>query len=252
VEKYVEKLTNRSNSISKHVKKLGIDKNYREENGQFLCDGEKLLEEAIKAGADIEIVITSKQPTQILPEKTKVYIAAQDLLDSLSPLKNPQDLLFVCKFPQKTNCDFFSGIHILLDNIQDPGNTGTIIRTAYAFGIKSVILTESSADIYNPKTIRATMGAIFNQHINIMNSEEINELKKNGAKFIGTSNDSSSIDITNLKLTNSIITFGNEGRGISKELLSLCDTIVRIPLSNDCESLNVATAAAIIIWESIT
>jgi len=249
VEKSVEKLTNRSNPISKHVKKLGTDRSYREGHKQFLCDGEKLLNEALAAGVEIEIVITSKQLEQDFPQETRVFHATNDLIDSLSPLKNSQGLLFTCKIPQPGDCDFLTGTHILLDNIRDPGNVGTIIRTANAFGIKSIILTENSADIYNPKTIRATMGAIFKQNIFIMNLEEINKLKQAGAHFTGTSNDISSDDITKVNITNSIIIFGNEGQGISEELLYLCNLMVRIPLSDGCESLNVAIAAAIIMWE---
>ena len=245
----MENLTNRSNPVSKHVKKLGADRRYREENGQFLCDGEKLLDEAIKSGIDIEIIITSKELNRAITEKTRIFYASNELIDSLSPLKNSQGLLFTCKKPAHTNCDFLTGTHILLDNIQDPGNVGTIIRTAYAFGIKSVILTEGSADIYNPKTIRATMGAVFNQCIYIMNEKEIFSLNEKGVKFVGAVNNINSDDITNTSITNSIIIFGNEGQGISNPLLSICSDMVRIPLSESCESLNVAIAAAIFMWE---
>ena len=250
MEKNVEKLTSRSNPTSKHVKKLGTSLSYREEQRQFFCDGEKLFNEAINFGADIEIVITSKDITQVLPEKTRIYHASNDLIDSLSPLKNSQGLLFTCNIPPDTDCDFLTGTHILLDNIQDPGNAGTIIRSAHAFGIKSIILTKNSVDIYNPKTIRATMGAIFTQKIYVMNMEEIKKIKQTGANLIGTSNEKTSTDITKVKLSNSIIIFGNEGQGISNELLAQCDILVRIPLLNNCESLNVAIAAAIIMWEN--
>jgi len=143
-----------------------------------------------------------------------------------------------------------TGTHLLLDNIQDPGNVGTIIRSALAFGIKSVILTEGCADIYNPKTLRASMGATFKQRIISKDINEITELKKSGVRLIGTSSDSTSVNISKTDFSNSIIILGNEGQGISKQLLSLCDEIVTIPLSSDCESINVAAATSIIMWEA--
>jgi len=232
------------------MRKLAKSKSYREEHNQFLCDGRKLLEEALNRGVKIDIVLTNENLEYTFSDDTYVYLTHDALLDSISPLQTSQGLLFICRIPNISGCDYTTGTHVLLDNIQDPGNVGTIIRTAHAFGIKSVILTESTADIYNPKTLRASMGAVFKQHIVVKNHSEITELKKNGVKFIGTSNDVCSIDIKSADFDNSIVVLGNEGQGISKELLSLCNEVVKIPLSQDCESLNVAAAAAIIMWEA--
>jgi len=138
----------------------------------------------------------------------------------------------------------------MLDYVQDPGNVGTIIRCANAFDIKSVILAGSSADIYNPKTIRATMGAIFRQNIYYMTRNEIDELKTSGVRFIGTINKKNAAEINKVNLDNAVIILGNEGRGISENLLALCDDYVKIPLSPECESINVAAAASIVMWES--
>jgi TrmH family RNA methyltransferase len=184
-----------------------------------------------------------------LPETTRVYYAQDSLIDSLSPLKNSQGLIFSCKYPQSITCDYYSGIHVLLDNIQDPGNVGTIIRSANAFGIDSVILTGGCADIYNPKTIRASMGAIFRQRVTYMNTEDIINLKTKGVNFTGAENRASSKDITKINISNTVILLGNEGQGISNELLTLCDEMIKIPISEDSESLNAAIAASVIMWE---
>jgi len=246
----VEKITSRSNKICIHMKKLGKSKSYRDEHRQFICDGLKLLDEAVSSGIDIDVVISSKTIDFQLPVSTRIYHADEDLIDSISPLQNSQGLLFVCNYPQDSNCDFNIGTHILLDDIQDPGNVGTIIRSAYAFGICSVILTDGCADICNLKTIRASMGAVFRQRIYRLDFDGIMVLKKEGMKFIGAENDDSSIDITKIKLSNVVVIIGNEGQGISKELLTLCDEMVKIPVAEGCESLNAAVAASIIIWEA--
>ena len=247
----MEKLTSRSNPVCVHVKKLGRSKSYREEHGEFLCDGKTLLNEAVQNGADIKIVLTSRDLKVKLPQNTRVYHVREDLIDSLSPLKNSLGLLFTCSFISNDDCDYHKGTHVLLDRVQDPGNVGTIIRNAHAFGVESVMLVEGSADIYNPKTIRASMGAIFKQRICNKTQDKIIELKQSGVKFIGTSNDSDSVDIKQADLRNAVIVLGNEGQGISDSLRKLCEEMVKIPLSSDCESLNVAIAAAIVMWESI-
>jgi len=200
---------------------------------------------------DIDIVLSSEVLDYDFSENIYVYLSHDSLIDSISPLQTSQGLLFVCRFPQVVDCDFSEGTHLLLDNVQDPGNVGTIIRTAHAFGIRSVILTEGSADIYNPKTLRASMGAVFKQQVCYKSNDDIKALIKNNVKFLGTSNDIGSIDITDINLKNAIIILGNEGQGVSQDLLEICCDVINIPLSPDCESLNVAAAATIIAWEAV-
>jgi TrmH family RNA methyltransferase len=250
VERKVEKITSRSNPVCIHIKKLGKRKSYRDEYRQFLCDGRKLLDEAIAANADIVTILTTESVPQSIPDSTSIYHVNKDIFDSLSPLKTPQDILFVCREKEFGSFDFTKGKHILLDSIQDPGNVGTILRSACAFGIDTVILTDDSADIYNPKSVRASMGAIFRQRVIRMPKDEIAELKNQSVKFIGTSNNIHSTDIRQSDLSDAIIVLGNEGKGISEKILALCDEVVRVPLSPDCESLNVAIAASIIMWEA--
>ena len=247
----MEKITSRHNPLCLHIKKLGQSRSYRYESGEFLCDGVKLLEEAVLSGAEICSVLTATEIPFPLSVDTRVYSTAQILLDSVSPLNNAQDLLFVCKMNSKRNIPFEAGTHILLDRMQDPGNVGTIIRTAGAFGIDSVIMTGECADPYNPKTIRASMGAIFRQYVCGMDLSELTALHDSGVKFIATAPDSTGTDIRKLCLPGAVIAIGNEGRGLSAGVLSLCDEKARIPVDPGCESLNASVAAAIVMWEAV-
>ena len=241
-----------------HLKKLGSSRSYREESGEFLCDGIKLLEDAVNSGARITAVIASTQIPFPLSVDTRVFFADRDLIDSLSPLKNAQNILFSCKIPSfgvlfetetRSSIDK-TGVHILLDEVQDPSNVGAIIRTANALRVKSVIMTGGCADPYNPKAVRASMGAIFRQMIYPMSFSELQQQRGAGARFIAAMPGEGSRDITAIELKDAIICIGSEGKGLSENVLSLCDERVTIPLAPGSESLNAAAAAAIIIWEA--
>jgi len=244
-------LTSRSNPVCFHIRKLGRNRSYREEHKQFICDGIKLLIEAINSDIKIDVILTSEHLSLELPKGVRVFHVTQDILESVSPLTTSQKIIFSCAFKDESPSDYRKNTHILLDCIQDPGNVGTIIRCAHAFGVESVIFTGSTADIYSPKTIRATMGAIFKQKISFLKTPELFALKDAGVRFICASNGENAADINSADLSNSIIMMGNEGRGISKELFGLYDSTVKIPITNDCESINVASAAAIFMWEAM-
>ena len=247
----MEKLTSRKNPVCVHLRKLGKSKSYREEFGEFLCDGEKLLLEAVTGKACVDTIVSHfKSFDHQLPLFTNVYLADADLIDSISPLKSPGSLVFSCKIPEAVEFSWNPGTYILLDNIQDPGNVGTIIRSALAFQISGILLTGNPADIYNPKTVRASAGAIFKQPVYYLDHAKLIELKKSGVRFIGASSGRDSAGIKNTDLNNSIIVMGNEGYGISENLVELCDDMFNIPLHYKSESLNVAVAASIIMWET--
>jgi len=230
------------------MKKLGASADYREESGEFLCDGIKLLEEAVISGAEISVVLTSAHLPFPLSVDTRVYFAERGLIDSLSPLQHSQDTLFSCRKQPPHDFVYTGGTHILLDGMQDPGNVGTIIRTANAFGMHSLILTGNYADPYNPKTIRASMGAIFRQKIFRMKISDLAALRENGAEFIGAAFGRDCTDVSSADLKEKIIAIGSEGRGLSEKVLDLCGSKITIPVAPECESLNAAAAAAIIIW----
>jgi len=245
----MEKITSRRNSQCLHVKRLGAEKDYRYENFEFLCDGIKLLEEALKSNVRIKSILTAKNLDLEIPYDVKLYLVGQDILNSISPLKNPQDVLFICEMPSISGLSTDYGTHVLLDSMQDPGNVGTIIRSADAFGIHSVMLYGSCADPFNPKTVRASMGSVFRQQVCMADSSDLSESK---LPVIGASADFKSTHISEVNFKDKIIAIGNEGKGLSKEILELCAQTFRIPISNTCESLNAAIAASIIMWEAKT
>ena len=246
----MEKLTSRRNPLCTHLKQLGENRGYRYEHREFLCDGIKLLEEAVNNGAEITNILTASHLPFPLPLEANVYYAERGLINSISPLKNAQDTLFSCKMPYQDSPAEFKGTHILLDGIQDPGNVGTIIRTANAFRISSVILTGGCADPYNPKTIRASMGAIFRQRIHHIKPAGLSVMLKSGVRFVGAVPGEGQYAVSNVVLCDSVIAIGSEGSGLSGEILSLCSDRVTIPVAPECESLNAAVAAAILMWES--
>ncbi|MDR2599074.1 MAG: RNA methyltransferase, partial [Oscillospiraceae bacterium] len=242
----MEKITSRRNKCVIHAKKLSESKSYRAEHKQFICDGEKLFNEAVLSNTNIQSVFVTDENRQAEISNTNIYFITQDLLNYISSQKNPQGMLFICNMPETAPVDLKIGTHILLDNVQDPGNVGTIIRSANAFGIDSVILTGETADLYNPKTIRASMGAIFKQKVLYLTYDE---LKQSGARYIGTTSNKEAHSLLDFNLSNSVIVFGSEGQGISKTVEKLCTEMINIPLDDNVESLNVATAATIIMWE---
>ena len=244
----MEKLSSRQNKIIAHVRKLGSDKAYRYQQGEAVCDGIKLLREALMWGVEITAVLWAEEAAMSLPEGIRQYIVSQELIDYASPLKNSQGALFTFRMPQWNMAE--PGRSLVLETVQDPGNLGTILRTANALNMDSVILTGDCADIYNPKTIRAAMGAVFRQKVLRMERKEMKDyLCKWGISLYGAALSDSSRDIRTIGLEKAAVAIGSEGKGLSDELLALCDGQVIIPMNEQCESLNAGVAAAIVMWE---
>lgn len=235
--------TSINNDHIKEIKKLN-QKKYRDLNNKFIVEGEHLVLEGIKNNL-IEEVLILEGLTNKYDVKTN-YVSL-NVLKYITELDNPTKIIGICK---KKN-DIIQGNHILvLDNIQDPGNLGTIIRSAVAFNIDTIILNKLGVDLYNPKVIRATQGMIFN--INIVTSdlkEEINKLKQKKYKILATRVDGGKL-IRNLEKNDKFaIIIGNEGQGVSKELQDLSDEFIYIKMNQKCESLNVGVATSIILYE---
>ena len=247
----MERITSRKNRIISHLRQLGRDAACRRKSGMFLCDGQKLLEEA--AAAHMEIVtVLWKENGSPLRETTAVeqYLAPEDLFDYASQMINSPGPLFTVKFPIKPE-KFSPHCALVLENVQDPGNVGTVIRTANAFGIDAVVLAGACADPYHPKTVRATMGAIFRQHIFCIDRPD--ELKTVlevwNLPLYGAVLSERARSVLNCELAGSAVAVGSEGRGLSAELRALCDGEIIIPMQPDSESLNAAVAASVLMWE---
>lgn len=246
----MEYITSRKNRIITHLKELCSDGAYRREAGEFVCDGEKTLKEAISFGAEIFCVLWGGEPAFEIPDSIIQYSCPPELLQYVSPLKNSSGPVFSVKIPQKTANVIPFSTAIILENVQDPGNVGTVIRTADAMGTDVVILIGDCADLYNPKTVRATMGGIFRQAVIELDLEELkNYVNQNKIKLYGAALSEGAEDLRSINMKKIAVAIGSEGRGLTKDLLAICDGQLIIPMRPDCESLNAAMAASIVMWE---
>lgn len=244
----MENLSSRQNKTIAHIRRLGADRAYRRQCGEYVCDGEKLLAEAMKWGAEIKTVLWRGEPSLRLPGTVRQYRAPQELLDYVSALKNCSGVIFTVSAKSWPAAE--PGRTLVLETIQDPGNLGTILRTANALNVDTVILTGQCADLYNPKTVRAAMGALFRERVYEMPMEEMRQyLTDHGLRLYGAALSDRSSDIRTLDLKKTAVAIGSEGRGLSRTLLEMCDGELIIPMNAACESLNAAIAAAIVMWE---
>ena len=230
------------------MKKLGNDRAYRYERNEFLCDGIRLLREAVSSSCVVTAVfLASEKKAQELGIDVPTYVVTEDIMEYVSPLKTAQDVLFSCEMPRRREIDI-GARNIILDGIQDPGNVGTIIRGANAFGIDSVVLVGASADPYNPKTVRATMGAIFRKNVVQTDYTELSECVSRGLLLYGAALGEAPVDVREADLLNASIAIGSEGAGLSDEVIKLCRELVIIPMEPEAESLNAGVAANIFMW----
>ncbi len=232
------------NDKIKYFRKLRETK-YIKEYKEFIVEGEHLVEEAIKNGLALELIIESgKDYNSDLP---KIYVS-ENVLKSISLLKTPQYVMALCKIVDDK--EIKGNRILLLDNVSDPGNLGTIIRTSVAFNIDTIILSEDSVNLYNDKVVRSSEGMIFNTNIITMNLiDAINEIKNKGIKVYGTDLKGSKYLHEFSKPSSFALIVGNEGQGMKKEILDLCDEKIKIEMENNCESLNVGVATSIILYE---
>lgn len=234
-------ITSTSNKTIKELIKLK-QKKFRDEYKCYLIEGEHLVEEAIKA-KQVECLISTKEIKSDLP----IILVNDKVMEKLSFTKSPQSIMAKCK-KECTNDLIDGNRYLILDDLQDPGNIGTLIRTALAFSIDQVILSNKCVELYNDKLLRSMQGANF--HISCIYrdlNEVIPELQKNNVKIIGSALENGK-DMKILKKSKKIaIVVGNEGNGMNKEILSKCDEICYIPI-NEIESLNVAIAGSIMMY----
>ena len=246
----IETITSRTNPLSALVRRLERERSFRREQRLFLGDGVKLYEEARKAGCLDTVLFTPGRQPQ-LPQGVRAVQVPEHLMDALSPAKTPQGVLFLCAMPDLTLPRQLSpGRYLVLDGLQDPGNVGTIWRTADAFGASGLILTHACADPYSPKTVRASMGAVFRLPVWEAAPAEIAAcLQRSGIPLYGTALREDTVDLRSHSGGSAAVVIGSEGSGISDEMLSLCSQTWKIPMEAKCESLNAAVAASVVLWE---
>lgn len=231
------------NERIKNIKKL-YTKKYRDLEGMFIVEGEHLVIEANKKGLLEELILLENTPFSL---DVKISYVNEKVMKYISELDTAPNIIGICK---KLDNSVIGNKVLVLDGIQDPGNLGTIIRSSVAFNIDTIVLGKKCVSLYNSKVLRATQGMIFSINIVEADSLEIvKELKNDNYQILSTRVDNGK-DIKNININNKFaLIMGSEGLGVSKEILNLSDDFVYIKMNNECESLNVAVATSIILYE---
>ena len=253
-------ITSKDNEIVKNIKKLK-DKKYRDEENKYIVEGIKMVKEAIIENAKIDKIVVCEDcanngtiEKELLYEIAKyncVYVT-EKVFESITDVSNPQGILAVIEKNNEENISYDEDVILVLDGIQDPGNLGTILRTLDSVNLKQIVLSENTADPYNPKVVRSTMGAIY--RVNIIRSkniiESLKDMKNNNYQIATTSLETSE-SIYDIDFNKKAIVIGNEANGVSKEVQDLSDIKMKIPMLGKTESLNAAVATGIILYEYV-
>lgn len=254
-------ITSKENEIIKKIRKLK-DKKYRDLNEQYMIEGMKLIQEAIEEKAKIDQIVVCEDCVEnhTIDQKLLYEIAKYDCIyvsetvfNAITQVNNPQGILAVIQRRNKeAQIDYSQDMIVVLEDIQDPGNLGTILRTVDSVGLNQIIISKNTADVYNPKVVRSTMGAIF--RVKIIESEDLvktlKEIKKHKIKVLATSLQTQD-SIYDIDYTKSALVIGNEANGISKEVLEVADEKVKIPMLGKTESLNASVATSVILYEYV-
>ncbi|MEW9095071.1 MAG: RNA methyltransferase [Clostridiaceae bacterium] len=256
----MEIISSKDNVIIKEIKKLK-ERKYRNEEKKFLVEGFRFVEEALDSNFIVSHIFINERSkdkfyqlgiNNKIKENTKVYTLTESIFRRVSNTESPQGIIALVQ-NKEIAIEDKEGFYVLVDKVQDPGNLGTIIRTAHAAGALGVITMEGTVDVYNDKTLRSTMGSVF--YIPILENKDltfIKNLKEKEYKFLVSSLESkNNIYDLNLKNEKVVICIGNEGKGISEEVFNLGDKNFKIPMPGGAESLNAAVAAAVIMFEIV-
>jgi TrmH family RNA methyltransferase len=258
----LEIITSRNNSLIVETAKLK-DKKYREEMRTFLFEGIKLTREAIMQGIEITHIFLTEKCAEKYPDlasRKEAVIIGDSVCSKISENNAPEGIVCTAKYLDNLHKEYTSADMIdlknsclILSTIQDPGNLGTIARTSAAFGKKTLILSSDSADIYNQKTIRASMGAMFRTTTYRTNDlcKTIKDIREIGQEVYATALTEKALPLSSVKNPKGCcFVMGNEGHGLSEDVIDSCTGTVIIPMEKDSESLNVSSAASVILWET--
>mgnify|MGYP004557188575 FL=1 len=269
----VQKITSRTNPLVLTAASLS-ERKYREKHGLFLAEGKKLAKEALAFGAPVRYVFLAESRAEehfplftgedghALPPEAEVFLLSDSCFEKISTEKSPEGVILAIKhldFSEKyykiNNVAFYrekSNAFLLLSAIRDPGNLGTILRSAGAFGISCVLLSEDCADVYHPRAVRAAMGAVFHVATRRIDDPilEVGLLRQAGRRVFAAELRPGAKPIGAVRpCMSDVFIIGNEGHGIPAELSAACDAGVYIPIAENAESLNAAAAAAVLLWE---
>lgn len=254
-------ISSKDNEFIKHIKKLK-DKKYRDISKEFIIEGIKLIKEAIEEKAEIKqiVVCDNCQNTDVIPKELMYEIAkyecvyvTENIFKTISDVNTPQGILAIIgRNTAETEIDYTQDIIVALDDIQDPGNLGTILRTVDSVGLNQILVSKGTADSYNPKVVRSTMGAIF--RVKIIECEDLEntlkEVKKHKYQLAITSLQTKN-SIYDVNFNKKVIVIGNEANGVKKEIQDMADVKVKIPMLGKTESLNASVATGIVLYEYV-
>lgn len=247
-----ERITSRKNPLLQQLRRLLQSRGAREAAGEYIADGTKLLAEAVRWIPERlrTVVVTESVDPGELPPHVRLVEVPDDVMAQLSPSKTPQGALFTCALPSMEAPSIQPGT-LILDGIQDPGNLGTILRTADAWD-RPVVLTPGCCDAFSHKTVRASMGAVFRTPPGFMTQEEVyGTLLAAGIPLYVTALTSDALDVRQVALSKGAVVIGSEGKGVGEYFRTHADQTLIIPMTARCESLNAAVAAAVVLWQML-
>ena len=247
-----ERITSRKNPLLHQLRRLLQSRGAREAAGEYIADGTKLLAEAVRWIPERlrTVVVTESVDPGELPPHVRLVEVPDDIMAQLSPSKTPQGALFTCALPSMEAPSIQPGT-LILDGIQDPGNLGTILRTADAWD-RPVVLTPGCCDAFSHKTVRASMGAVFRTPPRFMSQEEVyGALRAAGIPLYVTALTPDALDVRQVALSKGAVVIGSEGRGVGEYFRTHADQTLIIPMTARCESLNAAVAAAVVLWQML-
>lgn len=254
-------ISSKDNEFIKHIKKLK-EKKYRDLNKEFVIEGIKLIKEAIEEKCNIKqiVICDNCQNSEIIPKELMYEIAKYEciyvtdkIFSSISDVNTPQGIMAIIgRENTEAQINYSEDIIVALDDIQDPGNLGTILRTVDSVGINQILVSKGTADCYNPKVVRSTMGAIFRVNIIECNDLEktLKEIKKHKFELIITSLQTEN-SIYDIDYNKKVIVIGNEANGVEQKIQDIADIKAKIPMLGKTESLNASVATGIILYEYV-
>ena len=254
----IKSITSKKNPVIKELSLLNKSSSLRYEKGMYIAEGARLVCDAALSGIEIEMLFFTETAEkkysnyikEVINKAKEVYRIEDFIAEAFSATKNSQGVFALCKI--KENKKSIENKTVILENIQDPTNMGTVLRTAEALGINTIILSGECCDIYSPKVLRASMGAVFRANIQYLKtpSDVKTALKKANYSIYGSVPLNTAEKITKIAFNNkSAVAIGNEGDGLTEEFKNICDSLITIPMLGRAESLNAAAAASIIMWE---
>ena len=257
----MQTISSKDNEFIKHIKKLK-DKKYRDIPQEYVIEGIKLIREAIEEKVELKQIFICDNclNTDIIPKELMYEIAkyecvyvTENIFKTISDVNTPQGILAIIgRNTTEMKIDYSQDIIVALDDIQDPGNLGTILRTVDSIGLNQIIVSKGTADCYNPKVIRSTMGAIF--RVNIIESEDLEatlkEIQKQNFKIVVTSLQTKN-SIYDIKYSKKVIVIGNEANGVEQKIQKMADKKIKIPMLGKTESLNASVATGVVLYEYV-